>query len=132
MADENPTTAGISRARLLKRSEGKATLYRHFDKDGALLYVGISLRWTDRTKGHQCGSSWFSEVASITLHHFETLKEALAAEKVAIMDENPLCNVMRDFVRPRHKRIPQSSPYIAENDPGSRFWRHGLIIRDIL
>jgi hypothetical protein len=103
MADENPTTVGARPFRKLRRSEGKTALYRHFDKDGKLLYVGISLKWTSRTKEHQRSSSWFSQVSSITLQHFETLREALEAEKVAIMSENPVCNVMRDFVR-RRKR----------------------------
>jgi hypothetical protein len=69
-----------------------ATLYRHFDSSGNLLYVGCSLNWFQRTIMHSQQTSWFGEIVRIELEHFETREQALRAEWLAISSENPLYN----------------------------------------
>ena len=75
------------------------TLYRHFNKDGKLLYVGISSRLGQRTKEHSEFSSWFESVAYITLEHFKTREEVVQAEVAAILNENPLHNVKHNITQ---------------------------------
>ena len=67
-------------------------LYRHFDKDGALLYVGISLSPVYRLSQHREASAWFKEIRNVTIVQFDTRKEALSAEKSAIISEKPIHN----------------------------------------
>lgn len=69
-------------------------LYRHFDKDGDLLYVGISLSAIDRSKQHRTGSEWWPEVASITVENFASRAAAERAERKAIASERPIHNKM--------------------------------------
>jgi hypothetical protein len=69
-------------------------LYRHFDKDGDLLYVGISLSAVDRSKQHRNGSDWWPEVASITVENFASRSAAERAERKAIANERPIHNTM--------------------------------------
>jgi predicted GIY-YIG superfamily endonuclease len=71
----------------------KNYLYRHFDKDGILLYVGISLNHMARLGQHKAASSWFEKIATVTIEQFETRPEALRAETNAIVNEKPLHNI---------------------------------------
>lgn len=72
---------------------GPTQLYRHFDADGRLLYVGISLSAILRFEAHRTGSNWAQKVATITIEHFPTRAEALAAEVRAIRTELPIHNI---------------------------------------
>lgn len=71
--------------------EGPNVLYRHFDADGVLLYVGVSVKVLTRVNQHR-GSDWFKRIAKITLEHHESRKSALDAERLAISNEGPLFN----------------------------------------
>lgn len=68
-------------------------LYRHFDKAGKLLYVGISLSTSVRLLQHRNNSQWFNEIATITIEKFEDRKSAAKAEKEAIRSEAPRYNI---------------------------------------
>ena len=70
-------------------------LYRHYDKDGTLLYVGISSNALRRLAEHRDNSAWFCDIHSVTIEHYETRQEVLEAEAKAIHLENPLHNVQR-------------------------------------
>lgn len=65
-------------------------LYRHFDKNGALLYVGISLSAFGRAAQHRMGSRWFNAVKSMTIEAFPTRKAARRAEIATQQTERPL------------------------------------------
>jgi len=67
-------------------------LYRHYSKDGDLLYVGISTSAVARLAQHKNTSHWFREIGTITVENFDNRDEALAAEKFAIKKEKPLFN----------------------------------------
>jgi excinuclease UvrABC nuclease subunit len=73
--------------------EDSTDLYRHWDKDHVLLYVGISLSAMHRLRQHKETSKWFSEIVSVTIERFETRTEAMAAERKAIKSENPKYNI---------------------------------------
>lgn len=68
------------------------TLYRFFNKDNQLLYVGISNNWTQRLKQHYKDSEFFEQVHHATFEHFETRQEVEAAEKKAILTEGAIYN----------------------------------------
>ena len=70
-------------------------LYRHFDANGVLLYVGISINAVNRLSQHKDVSSWFNDISSVTIEKFNTREEVLEAEKIAIRKENPIHNIKR-------------------------------------
>ena len=70
----------------------KTQLYRHFDSDGVLLYVGISCNVLRRTGEHE-GSFWFDNVRNITIESFENRHDAECSERDAINAEKPKYNV---------------------------------------
>ena len=76
------------------RTEAVASLYRHFDRDGRLLYIGISLNAIARLAEHRDTSHWFSQIARVEIEPYPTRKAALAAELEAIRTENPLYNIV--------------------------------------
>ena len=72
----------------------RTQLYRHFDKDGTLLYVGVTASPLIRQSDH-CGTSkWGREIATITVEHFDNRRAALAAEWTAIQAEKPRHNIV--------------------------------------
>jgi hypothetical protein len=71
----------------------ETTLYRLFDQDGELLYVGISGRWVRRLASHAARQGWWDDVASVTRQPFPSRSEALEAEAAAIRQERSRYNV---------------------------------------
>jgi predicted GIY-YIG superfamily endonuclease len=78
---------------VLTPAELPTGLYRHFDADGLLLYVGISSKPPQRLAEHARGSDWAKAIARVTIEWFETREAALAAEANAIRDEAPIFNL---------------------------------------
>ena len=74
-------------------------LYRYFDKDGTLLYVGISWSAIIRATRHRDRAHWWNAVASMTREVHPTRGDA--AERHAIMSERPLHNVVHNRLRSR-------------------------------
>ena len=76
-------------------TEAQATaLYRHFDADGRLLYVGISLNAIARLTQHRLTAHWFRSIARIEIEWHESRELAEAAEREAIKQERPAHNVV--------------------------------------
>jgi DNA-binding XRE family transcriptional regulator len=72
----------------------QTTLYRFFDAEDRLLYVGISDRPSDRMSGHRRAAAWWDEASRCVMERFDTRAEAERAEGEAIRSEDPLFNVM--------------------------------------
>lgn len=70
----------------------KTALYRHFDADGLLLYVGISRCALGRLGGHRSDACWYDQISRITIEWRESRDDAMIAEKRAIWREGPLYN----------------------------------------
>lgn len=70
-----------------------ASVYRHYNDDGVLLYIGKTCQGGHRQCQHATGKAWWDEVALTEWEHFVTEDEALAAETAAIIDEAPLYNI---------------------------------------
>lgn len=67
-------------------------LYRHYDSEERLLYVGISTSIMARLSAHKCNSEWFDQVSKITIENFDNIYDMRAAEKDAIKKEKPIFN----------------------------------------
>jgi hypothetical protein len=77
---------------LLEEGSRFTALYRHFNKEGRLLYVGVSLTAIKRLVEHRNGCAWYRQIARIEVEWFDTRDEALAAEAEAIRTEKPRYN----------------------------------------
>ncbi len=71
----------------------RTALYRLFDAEGVLLYIGIARNPDERMKYHIAFKRWWSEVARTDLEWFGDRAAALAAEAVAIREECPRYNI---------------------------------------
>jgi hypothetical protein len=71
----------------------RTQLYRHYDKHGRLLYVGISLSAVKRLAAHRAGSDWARAIYRVQIQTFTTRAKALKAELRAIKNEGPLFNI---------------------------------------
>lgn len=68
-------------------------LYRHYDADGQLLYVGIALSPVARLSQHMSASHWSDDIATVTIERHETREDAEDAERAAIREEKPAHNI---------------------------------------
>lgn len=75
-------------------TDSLTTLYRFFNADGVLLYVGITGVGGSRWGQHAAEKAWWCEVAHTTTEHFATREEAAAAELAAIKAELPRHNII--------------------------------------
>jgi predicted GIY-YIG superfamily endonuclease len=101
---------------LLPEGRVRTALYRFFNADGALLYVGITHRLNERLSAHKKQKAW-DEVAQITLQHYPTRELAADAEVKAIQTENPHWNVTHSAGEHYVARI---SPDVWKGDEESR------------
>lgn len=69
-------------------------LYRFYDKNDVLLYVGISYNALIRLNHHKKHACWTGEYANMTREIFDNRDSALEAEKKAIIYEKPLYNIV--------------------------------------
>lgn len=83
--------------------DGPSAVYRHFDAEGQLLYIGCSTNPGARHQTHRCTSHWALKVATISVQWFENRAAAMEAEAAAISAEAPLHNIQHHPVRPRKK-----------------------------
>jgi excisionase family DNA binding protein len=76
------------------------TVYRLYDKDNVLLYVGCTGRSMVRIKQHEAQTPWFTEVARIEIEHFgNDVDGAFEREQTLI-----------GSLSPRHNRSKPSPP----------------------
>lgn len=76
----------------------KTDLYRHFDENGTLLYVGVSLSAMHRLGQHKEHSHWYERIKNVTIEKFETRESALHAETMAIVHEKPEYNIAKKAI----------------------------------
>jgi hypothetical protein len=76
-------------------TEGVQDLYRFYDADGALLYVGISINAAMRARQHRQGASWWPLVARMEVEHLHvTRRQIEQIELLVIREERPLHNIL--------------------------------------
>lgn len=72
------------------------TLYRMFDGNGRLLYIGLTNNTRTRLKNHADDKAWWGQVHNVTLEHFPSRTALEDAERAAIQSERPLHNVVHN------------------------------------
>jgi predicted GIY-YIG superfamily endonuclease len=85
----------------MKGKQGETAPYRLFGSDGRLLYIGVSCDLHSRFAQHSSSQSWWPQVARWKVEWLASRKEALAAERAAIMREHPRFN-KKDTFASRH------------------------------
>ncbi len=98
----------------------KIALYRHFDADNQLLYIGISLSAIDRFDDHIKTSEWAFESVRMESQWFESREEALVAEKEAIKNEHPKHNKTHSKINPKKQFV------LSNNSQVFQFQNHSL------
>jgi predicted GIY-YIG superfamily endonuclease len=85
------------------------TLYRCFDGDGVLLYIGISKYPLRRLSSHHdnIDATWTNSVYSVKFTKFKTRRKALEEEKRAIRAEKPKFNVIHNEATKPRRRLPK-------------------------
>lgn len=71
---------------------GPHILYRCFDADGGLLYIGITGDPGNRFAVHRCTTPWWHEVEKVTEEEFASRADLEEAERQAIRAEYPFYN----------------------------------------
>ncbi|MGW1744539.1 GntR family transcriptional regulator [Streptomyces sp. NPDC002092] len=79
----------------MPESAQRTALYRLYDADDTLLYVGIAKDVTRRWRMHEWEKKWWHLVSSERIEWFPSRQEARAAELAAMRDESPLYNGVR-------------------------------------
>lgn len=97
---------------LVPSQDTVTTLYRFYDADWRLIYVGISGNPPVRFDQHRALKPWWRRVAFIRCQHFDSRNDALIAETMAIRDERPPFNLvgLERFDLDRAMPEPQPSP----------------------
>ena len=110
-------------------SDRKTYLYRVYDDQHKLIYVGISLSFFSRLQQHKKNSVWFDRMASVTLTQYTTREEALFAEANAINNESPQMNIMR----PRSKELELAQRVLSDRNRNERkVWVQSDASRDFI
>lgn len=76
----------------------RTALYRYFDADDDLLYIGISIDPDGRLKAHRHGHApWVGAAARRTIEWHDSRTLALKAEEVAVKTERPAYNGTHNY-----------------------------------
>jgi excinuclease UvrABC nuclease subunit len=71
----------------------RCALYRHYDAEGRLLYVGVTDCLSARDRQHAATAAWHHKVAKTETQWCLSRAHALALECVAVVHEAPLHNI---------------------------------------
>jgi hypothetical protein len=83
----------------------KAYLYRHWDAEGKLLYVGVTTSPRARTRQHLKDSRWIDLSVEMTVEPHPSRAAAEEAEAAAITSERPLFNEAGTDVEARRRLV---------------------------
>lgn len=90
----------------------RTVLYRFFNTDGELLYIGIAGNPGRRFEQHDSEKEWAHTIAYSRLEHYASREEAAAAERIAIHNENPRHNIVGNRTRSQ----PMSEESVTRHD----------------
>lgn len=89
-----------------------AVVYRLYDADYRLLYVGQSVNLAQRLATHGREKQWWSDVDTISVEHFPSKDAAARAERRALCSEAPRYNV-QNVPGGRERRKPRGTAVAA-------------------
>jgi predicted GIY-YIG superfamily endonuclease len=75
-------------------------VYRCYDADGDLLYIGCTQRLEVRMRVHEKQSQWYPDMVRMTVEEYSSVTAGFDAEAEAIGRENPYWNNMHRW---RHR-----------------------------
>jgi hypothetical protein len=116
----------------------RTALYRLFDTEGRLLYVGITFNPRNRWAGHSQSKSWWKQVVRRDIEWHETRYAAEAAEAAAILAECPLYNIAGAEeppppVAPKQRRVRPAGHDAADREltaAGARWHRSKAALKE--
>ena len=82
----------MNMATYLSDLQGPTYLYRIYDADDALLYIGITRNPAGHLSKHAC-RPWGNRIDSVSYDKYPSRRAALDAERHAIETEGPLHNI---------------------------------------
>jgi predicted GIY-YIG superfamily endonuclease len=85
-------------------SPGRTAVYRLYDSEGQLLYIGISNNPPVRWSAHARERRWWKDVTYKAVVWYPTRREAEAVEEEAVPAEKPLYNIAHT---PLHGRLSE-------------------------
>ncbi len=85
-------------------------LYRFYDENGALLYVGITNSINRRFIQHAGEKPWWSDIVDCRIAFYPDRASLARAETDAIKYEGPRYNIRQETPVPRIRRIPRPQP----------------------
>jgi excinuclease UvrABC nuclease subunit len=107
---------------------GVTTLYRFFNAEDELLYVGITRDLPGRFRIHAKDKRWFKEIVRVEPTNYGTLAKALAMEATAILSESPRYNLAiptldrHDLLHERAELDPLEALPILERLKAAENW----------
>lgn len=79
-------------------SPERTALYRYFNADDELLYIGISIDPDGRLKAHRASHApWVGKAARRTIEWHDSRALALKAEEIAVKSERPIYNEKHNY-----------------------------------
>lgn len=73
--------------------ERSTYLYKHWNYDGVVIYVGITANPEQRLYNHKRNASWFKEVSQVSFKKFSNRLMARTAERYSIKTDKPAYNL---------------------------------------
>jgi predicted GIY-YIG superfamily endonuclease len=111
---------------------GESTsLYRLFDQDDALLYIGVARRFGTRWHQHAQSKYWWPQVRHQTLEWHPSREAAEAAERAAVKAERPKYNIIFNADAGPRQAMPVSRFLVAARAAAAAAER-GHLIEDLL
>jgi predicted GIY-YIG superfamily endonuclease len=96
---------------LLPLEERQTTLYRVYDVDGLLLYVGITCDYKTRMYHHERYAKWWRDASDFRTEVFSNRRLARTAEWKAIRSEDPTANCHEKLAERRYYDSDHGFPY---------------------
>lgn len=93
-----------SRSATTERPARRTALYRMFDGEGVLLYVGIAYSFGRRWAQEAVSAPWYPEVQRQTVDWYPSREEAHRLEIEAIQTEKPKYNIAHAVKPPRSRK----------------------------
>jgi excinuclease UvrABC nuclease subunit len=91
-------------------------LYKHYDANGTLLYIGQSTDALRRLYYHQINKSpWIDRVATVEIKHFNSKQAVDNAERCAILTEQPPYNRLHNECTPREQLRARAQSRLPKN-----------------
>lgn len=97
-------------------------VYRVYDECGHLLYVGVSTNVFYRMREHKAYAEWWPLANSGTVARYENRYMARKVEALAIRDESPVFNVVREDREARRPEVVTEPVEVL-----SLFWEQGRV-----